>query len=109
MDERLSFLQEFATNSDFKIQKAQLRVIYDLLRQSPIASDFPEFLTWCSKACKAQTATVSILDLEEVGEFFTELISTRSLDLSTLPFVGLQFLQMYFISQNEEQGKLKKV
>lgn len=31
MDERLSFLQEFATNSDFKIQKAQLRVIYDLL------------------------------------------------------------------------------
>ena len=31
MDERLSFLQEFAVNSDLKISKAQLRVIYDLL------------------------------------------------------------------------------
>ena len=29
--ERLTFLQEFAVNSDFKISKAQLQVIYDLL------------------------------------------------------------------------------
>lgn len=31
INERLSFLQEFAVNSDFKISKAQLQVIYDLL------------------------------------------------------------------------------
>jgi len=31
VNERLSFLQEFAVNSDFKISKAQLQVIYDLL------------------------------------------------------------------------------
>lgn len=31
VNERLSFLQEFAVNSDFKISKAQLKVIYDLL------------------------------------------------------------------------------
>ena len=36
LNERLSFLQEFAVNSDFQISKAQLSVIYDLLSQSPI-------------------------------------------------------------------------
>ena len=51
MNERLSFLQEFAVNSDFKISKAQLKVIYDLLTKSPIKSDFTEFLMWCNTAC----------------------------------------------------------
>ncbi len=51
INERLSFLQEFAVNSDFKISKAQLKVIYDLLNKSPIKSDFTEFLTWCNGAC----------------------------------------------------------
>ena len=98
MNERLSFLQEFAVNSDFKISKAQLKVIYDLLVASPIQSDFIEFLTWCNSACKAQNVRVSVLDLEEVGQFFSELISTKRLNLSVLPVVGFQFLQMYFIS-----------
>lgn len=75
MNERLSFLQEFAMNSDFKISKAQLKVIYDLLTSSLIKSDFNEFLTWCNTACQAQTAAVSVLDLVEVGEFFSELIN----------------------------------
>ena len=51
INERLSFLQEFAVNSDFKISKAQLKVIYDLLTKSPIKSDFNEFLIWCNTAC----------------------------------------------------------
>ena len=85
-------------NSDFKISKAQLKVIYDLLTQSPIQSDFNEFLTWCSTACKAQTAVTSVLDLEEVGEFFSELINNKSLNLSLLPVVGFEFLKMYFTS-----------
>ena len=100
--ERLSFLQEFAVNSDFTISKAQLQVIYDLLTKSPIVSDFPTFLNWCSSACKAQTALVSVLDLDEVGEFFSELIRTKSLNLKQLPVVGFEFLKMYFTSQNLE-------
>ena len=71
-------------NSDFKISKVQLKVIYDLLTTSPIKSDFTEFLTWCSTACKAVLA----LDLTLVGEFFSELISTSKLDLAALPVVG---------------------
>ena len=96
-------------NSDFKISKAQLKVIYDLLTQSPIKSDFTEFLTWCSTACRAQTALVSVLDLEEVGEFFSELIKSKSLNLAALPAVGFEFLKMYFTSQNHAEGKLFKI
>lgn len=90
---RLSFLQEFAVNSDYQISKAQLRVIYDLLSQSPIKSDFTGFYKWCNTACQAY-----VLDLEEVGEFFSELIKSNDLDLKLLPIVGFNFLSMYFIS-----------
>lgn len=107
--ERLTFLQEFAVNSDFKISKAQLKVIYDLLTESPIQSDFSELLTWCSNACKLQTVLVSVLDMEEVGEFFSELIQNGNLNLAALPVVGFDFLRMYFTSSNLEQRKLLKV
>jgi hypothetical protein len=107
--ERLTFLQEFAVNSDFKISKAQLKVIYDLLTESPIQSDFSELLTWCSNACKLQTVLVSVLDMEEVGEFFSELIQNGNLNLAGLPVVGFEFLKMYFTSSNLEQRKLLKV
>lgn len=109
VNERLSFLQEFAVNSDFKISKAQLKVIYDLLTKSPVKSDFSEFLVWCNTACSAQTATTSVLDLEEVGEFFSELINNKTLNLGALPSVGFEFLKMYFTSQNLEQNKLLKI
>ena len=89
-------------NSDFKISKAQLKVIYDLLTQSPVKSDFNEFLIWCNTACEAQTATMPVLDLEEVGEVFSELINNKSLNLALLPVVGFDFLKMYFTSQNLE-------
>ena len=52
---------------------------------------------------------VSVLDLEEVGQFFSELISSKRLNLSALPVVGFQFLQMYFISQNLMEKKLSKI
>ena len=107
--ERLTFLQEFAVNSDFKISKAQLKVIYDLLTESPIQSDFSELLTWCSNACKLQSVLVSVLDMEEVGEFFSELIQNGNLNLAGLPVVGFEFLKMYFTSSNLEQRKLLKV
>lgn len=68
--------------------------------KSPVKSDFTEFLTWCNTACQAQTAVTTVLDLEEVGEFFSELINTKSLNLEALPVVGFEFLKMYFTSQN---------
>jgi len=49
------------------------------------------------------------LNLEEVGEFYSELIASKQLDVETLPMVGFDFLQHYFISVNENQSKLLKV
>ena len=85
-------------NSSFKISKAQLKVIYDLLTDSPVKSDYHEFLEWCKTACKAQTVLTAVLDLQEVGEFFSELINTNELNLAELPNVGFEFLKMYFTS-----------
>lgn len=109
INERLSFLHEFAKESDFQISKAQLKVIYGLMTQSPIKSDFTTFLTWCNTACKAQSVLVKVLDLEEVGEFFSELISTQSINLAELPVVGFDFLTQYFVSQNHAERKLIKI
>jgi len=47
------------------------------------------------------TATAQVLDLNEVGEFFTEKMANGELDLKNLMVVGFDFLQQYFISVNE--------
>jgi hypothetical protein len=97
-------------SSDFCITKKELGVIYDLLvTKSCIESDQQEFLTWCKSSCESQTAKAAILDLGEVGEFFTEKIACRELDVRSLPPVGFEFLQFYFISLNEKEGNLERV
>jgi hypothetical protein len=84
----------------------ELRVIYDSLSvQSPIQTDQAEFLTWCKQCC----AETTILDLNEMGEYFTELMQQQQLDVATLPVVGFEFLQNYFLSVNENQSKLLRV
>jgi hypothetical protein len=70
----------------------QLKVIYDLLSHSPINSDLTEFLIWCKQACESSTHTKTIMNLEEVGEFYSDLIKTGQLDVVTLPMVGFEFL-----------------
>ena len=93
--------------SDFTISKVELKVIYDLLAQSPVESDLTEFLIWCKNACESQSSsTGSVLNLEEVGQFYSDLISSGDLDTKTMPLVGFEFLQHYFISVNENQSKL---
>ena len=87
--------------SSFIISKLQLKVIYDLLSKSSIKSDLTEFLIWCKQACESSTNINTILNLEEVGEFYSELIKNGLLDVRTLPLVGFEFLQHYFISVNE--------
>jgi hypothetical protein len=52
---------------------------------------------------------IKVLDLEEVGEFFSELISTQSINLAELPVVGFDFLTQYFVSQNAAERKVIKI
>jgi len=106
IEERLQFLNFYASNSDFKNSKVQLKVIYDLLSQSPIPSDTTEFLSWCKKACESSK---QILDLNEVGEFFSELIATGQLNVRELPLVGFEFISHYFISVNENASNLLRI
>mmetsp|Transcript_40518 Transcript_40518/g.29169 ORF Transcript_40518/g.29169 Transcript_40518/m.29169 type:complete len:95 (-) Transcript_40518:6823-7107(-) len=92
IDERLAFLKYFAAVSEFQVNKVHLKVIYDLFYTSPLQSDFGRFLVWCKNACESQSSTSTILDLNEVGSFFTELMENKILDVSTLPMVGFEFL-----------------
>ncbi len=98
----------FASECDYRFKKEKLRVIYDSLTiHSPVTQDQTEFLTWCKQAC--EVANSPVLDLNEVGEFFSELLLNKSLDVMTLPLAGFEFLSNYFISVNESQLNLVKV
>ena len=94
IDERLLFLKYVAGFSyDFKITKQELNIIYDLLvKESPIPSDNEEFLIWCKNLCESSSISKTILDLNEVGEFFTEKMKNGELDIKSLPIVGFEFL-----------------
>ena len=65
--------------------------------QSPLKQDEAEFLTWCKLACQ----DTQILDLNEMGEYFSELMQQAQLDVETLPVTGFEFLSNYFLSVNE--------
>jgi hypothetical protein len=93
VDERLTFLRYIASVSDFKISKHELGVIYSLLvTQSKIPSDYEEFLIWCKTSCEQSSQSVTILDLNEVGEFFIEKMASKELDMKTLLVVGFEYL-----------------
>lgn len=89
LEERLQFLTLIVSVAPFSISKVQLKVIYDLLSSSPIASDQKYFLEWCRKACQKGSST---LDMVETGVFLSELIADKTLDLANLPLVGFQFI-----------------
>jgi hypothetical protein len=110
IDERLQFIKFIAqVSEDYCISKKELGVIYDLLvTKSCVDSDQQEFLTWCKSSCDQQSTKHAILDLGEVGEFFTEKIACHELDVRTLGLVGFEFLQFYFISLNEKEGNLDR-
>ena len=81
-------------------------MIYNLLAGSPIASDLDEFLKWCKGAC--QNYDDRIVDLNEVGEFFSEQIAQRILDLKSMPATGFHFIQMFFVSVNMDTDAIIK-
>lgn len=106
ISKRLALIQFFSSQSDSLISKVELRVIYDLLAQSPIKTDVNEFLVWLKEACASQTSTAVVFDIQQVGQFFTELIDTKALDVISLPMVGFEFLKNYIIQLNEQQHNL---
>jgi hypothetical protein len=63
-----------------------------------LIQDHTSFLTWCKEACQG---AITVVDLVEVGEFFSELLINKNLDVETLPAVGFEFLKNYFVSINE--------
>lgn len=94
IDERLTFLRYISQiSTDYSISKLELEVLYELLvKDSKIHSDQDEFLTWCKSSCEQSTSTIQILDLNEVGEFFTEKMKNGELDVRNLLVVGFEFL-----------------
>lgn len=104
LDERLHFLQMYAANSNFAVTKQHLKVVYDMLACSPVKSDLDQFLRWCKKAC--ENLTDQIVDLNEIGEFFSEQIAQGVLDLKSMPPTGFHFVQMFFVSANINAGKI---
>jgi hypothetical protein len=91
------------------VSKADLETLYDhLVITSGIPSDQDELLTWCKTSCEESTAANPILDLNQVGEFFSEKMKNGSLDVKNLLLVGFDFLQQYFLSVNEQSQKLIK-
>ena len=95
IDERLQFIKYIAQISPtYQISKVELDILYDLLViNGIIPTDSEEFLTWCKLSCEQSTATSQILDLNEVGEFFTQKMNDGSLDVKNLIVVGFDFLQ----------------
>ena len=85
-------MELYATESTFVIKKNELRTIFDLLTQTNIKSDMIEFFSWCKEVYEDQKPKNPILDLDEVGNFFVELMDQKVIDLKTLPLVGFDFL-----------------
>lgn len=109
IDERLQFIKYLAQISDYTISKVELGVIYDLLvLHSKVPSDQEEFLNWCKSSCEQSSPLTTILDLNEVGEFFTQKMQSKELDIKNLLSVGFEFLQQYFLTANEKESKVFK-
>jgi hypothetical protein len=49
-------------------------------------------LVWCKTSCEQSSTSVTILDLNEVGEFFIEKMANGELDMKNLLVVGFEYL-----------------
>lgn len=104
VDERLRFLHTFAANSSFEFSKVELKVIYDLLGSSRVPGDLNELLKWCKNAC--ENITDHIVDLNAIGEFFSEQIASKVLDLKSMPKTGFQLIQMFYVNSNVNSNNI---
>ena len=84
-------------------------MIYSLIQQSEIKSDSDEFLQWAKRCCEEQTVEREILDLDQFGSFLISLIENNTLKLETLPLGGFQLIEMFFLSSNINEQKIKKL
>ena len=72
-------------------------------------SDSDNFLLWCKATCDMNTASVQLLNLEDVGRFFSKKMEDGDLDVETLSPTGFELLQSYFLSSNENGGKITRI
>ena len=75
---------------------------------SKIASDVEALYKWFKNSCDSQDSSVSILDINEVGEFFTDKMKAKEMDPSTLSIDGFDCIQSYFLLSNEKENKLQR-
>lgn len=108
---RLSFLRFLAQNcAQFQISEAELAQIYAIMAKDKIFdTDSDNFLLWCKATCDMNTTSAQLLNLEDVGRFFSRKMEDGDLDVETLSPTGFELLQSYFLSSNESAGKITKI
>ena len=82
-----------------------------MLVSDPILnSDENAFLEWCKLTCEqGSVSNKQVINMKEVGEFFSEKINNEKFNVKKMTEVGFQFLQAYFISSNEENNNIIKI
>jgi hypothetical protein len=85
------FIAQIST--EFQISQTELDFIYSLMGKKVVFDSDPDlFLKWCKNTCDKQTSTNIMLDLEEVGKFFSKKMSDGDLELSNLSLIGFELL-----------------
>jgi hypothetical protein len=108
---RLFFMKFLAsTSTEFTISQVELQHLYSIMVKDRIfEADSDNFLLWCKTTCDQSSALNQLLNLEDVGLFFTNKIEDGDLEIETLSLTGFNLLQSYFLSSNEQERKLLRI
>lgn len=111
ISERLIFLKFLAANSVFKISRKQVDLLWEILNEnSSLPYDEEALYNWLKESCEENaSATLSIWDLQEIGEFFNDKFTKGDNDFANLSLDGFHCIQSYFLMCNEKNGSLKKL
>ena len=87
----IKFLAQSST--EFCISQTELEHLYEVMAKNKIFdSDSDNFLLWCKSTCDLSTQTNQLLNLEDVGDFFTKKIENGDLELAKLSLTGFDLL-----------------
>jgi hypothetical protein len=91
---RLFFLKFLATSStEFAISQTELQHLYSVMVKGKIFdADSDNFLLWCKTTCDQSTQLNQLLNLEDVGFFFTKKIEDGDLEIESLSLTGFDLL-----------------
>lgn len=79
-----------------------------MVKEAILPTDQDDFLQWCKKTCDKQTAVNTLMDLSEVGQFFTAKMADGDMPVANLSVTGFDLLQSYFVSANEALDNIKR-